>query len=572
MTEQTPVNNTPQASSGGGNRMLIIGGLVGLGVVAILVIGAIFLIPRLFGADDNAIAGVMPPNTSMLVEVNALNLTNEDANRVAQALEDILQEGDIEFDADDPASVLEQIDDEMDEATGLTITDDILPWIGPNLGIGMLELDVEAFDNGEIPQIIFAATIRDTELADGFIEDLIDAIEDETDNKVDEVEHGGALVFEIDSDFDDERLAFGRSSDIFFFASNIDTLEEAIDAQNGENLSDIAEYKDTIADLPGNRAVTFYMSGESIDELASAAEDSNDLEGFDADLIKDLELKGIGVSGMVTPEGIRFDFVTSYNNISEEQQALLDAQSDKIETADFLPESTYLFIVGQRLDLAWETAVESMFNAGLNEDDFDEAMELFDDAFGFDPSKDLIPLLDGEYSLALIDSNDGLIADQFDTDLGVVMMVGSSNGEELTGLAEDFADGLQDQDMDVNDSENDDVIVYEIEDPGGELIGAYGVSEDYLIVSTGAETIEDLFTVESSLADSDVYKNVWDAFPRGTVPLIYVNLEELLKATENLDPDVEQVSDLNPITSFAMGTNSGDNTAQTTMIFFIAGE
>ncbi|MCB8947710.1 MAG: DUF3352 domain-containing protein, partial [Ardenticatenaceae bacterium] len=293
MTEQTQVTNSP-AAPGGGNRMLIIGGIAALALIAVVVIGAIFLIPRLFGADENAIASVMPPSTSLLVEVNALNLANEDAQRVARAFEDVLDESDVDFNADDPASALEQLDDQMDEATGMTITDDVLPWIGPNLGIGLLELDVEAIDNNEIPQIIFAATIREIEPADIFIEDLIDVIEEESGNRVDEVEYGGALVFEIDSDFEDERIAFGRSDMIFFIATNIDTLEEAIDAQNGESLAGVEEYQDTIASLSGDRAVTVYMSGDSIEEFANAAEDSPDFEGFDADVIKDLELKGVG--------------------------------------------------------------------------------------------------------------------------------------------------------------------------------------------------------------------------------------------------------------------------------------
>ena len=571
MTEQTQVTNSP-AAPGGGNRMLIIGGIAALALIAVVVIGAIFLIPRLFGADENAIASVMPPSTSLLVEVNALNLANEDAQRVARAFEDVLDESDVDFNADDPASALEQLDDQMDEATGMTITDDVLPWIGPNLGIGLLELDVEAIDNNEIPQIIFAATIREIEPADIFIEDLIDVIEEESGNRVDEVEYGGALVFEIDSDFEDERIAFGRSDMIFFIATNIDTLEEAIDAQNGESLAGVEEYQDTIASLSGDRAVTVYMSGDSIEEFANAAEDSPDFEGFDADVIKDLELKGVGMAGMITAEGIRLDFVSSYNSLSEEQQEMLDAQTDNIKTADFLPESTYLFLVGQRLDLTWQTAVDALASSGVNEDDFDEAMDMFDDTFGFNPNDDLMPLLNGEYSIAIIDSDEGLLAEEFETDLGAVIMIGGSDGEELTNLAEDFTDGLEDQDLSVDDSGNDDVTVYEIEDPGGDLVGAYGVSEDYLIAATSGESIENLFNGEANLADSDKFSNAWDAFPRGTIPVMYIDLDGLFAALEDVDPTMKDVVDVNPVYAFALGTNNDNNTTLTTMIFFVAGE
>ena len=126
--------------------------------------------------------------------------------------------------------------------------------------------------------------------------------------------------------------------------------------------------------------------------------------------------------------------------------------------------------------------------------------------------------------------------------------------------------------MDVNDSSNDDVTVYEIEDPSGELLGAYGVSQDYLIVATDAGDLEDLFSVESSLADSDKFKSAWNAFPRGTIPVMYMDLTGLFASLEDLDPSVKDAADVNPVYAFAVGTNSSKNTVQTTMIFFIAGE
>jgi hypothetical protein len=451
MTEETKLTSNSTASGGGSNnRMLIIGGIAALGLVAIIIVGGIFLLPRLFGADESAIAGVMPPETSMLVELNALNLANDETNRIARAFEDVFNEADVEFDAEDPGSGLESLDEQLEEATGLTVTDDILPWIGPNLGLGLVELDIEAMNEGDPPQIIFAATIRDTAVADIFIEDLIDAIEDDTGNRVEEVEYGGALVFEVDSDIESEQIAFGRSSEVFFLTTNINLLEDAIDAQQGENLGDVAEYQDTLAELPADRALTIYVSGQGIEDSAGAVEDTSELEGFDAGMLEDLGLLGVGMSVTAVADGIQADFVGNFESLTEEQQEMLDAQTDDIQTAEFLPESTYVFLVGQRLDLVWQNAMDSL--DGVNEDDLDEAMDLFDDMFGFNPGDELLPLLNGEYSLALIDSDEGLIAEQFETDLGLVVMAGTSSSEELAGLAEDFADGVEDQEMSVTDS------------------------------------------------------------------------------------------------------------------------
>lgn len=571
MTEQTQTIS-PTSAGGGNNKLLIYGGIAALAVVAVVVITAVFLIPKLLGADKNAIASVMPKDTTILVELNALNLANEDTQRISRAFEDALDDGGVNFNSDDPAGLLKDFDDQLDEASGLTISEDIIPWIGPNLGIGLVDLNIRSLENNEIPDLIFAATIRDTDVADKFIEDLINAIEDESSNKVDDREYNGVLTFEIDSDFDDERLAFARSDKIFFMTSNLEILEKAIDAQNGDNLGDVAEYKDAISQLPNDRALTIYISGNGIEDFAKAAEDSGEFQGFDRDMIDDLGLTGMGFSATTTKEGIRIDYVSSYENLTEEQQALLDAQTSKIETADFLPESTYGFIVGQRLDLIWQNTINTLSNSGVSEDDIDEAMNLFDDTFGFDPSKDLLPLLDGEYNIALIDSNDGVIAEEFNVDLGTIIMLGGSDGKELANLAEDFKDGLEDQDLNVDDSSSDDLTIYEIGDPSGDLLAAYGVNKDYLVLATSSESIEDLFAGDVNLADSDKYKDVWDPFPRGTIPLMYVDLWGLLAVLEDADASVSDVANVNPIYSIAVGTNSNDNMIQTTMILFVSGE
>jgi hypothetical protein len=116
------------------------------------------------------------------------------------------------------------------------------------------------------------------------------------------------------------------------------------------------------------------------------------------------------------------------------------------------------------------------------------------------------------------------------------------------------------------------VTIYEVEDPSGEMIGAYGISEDYFIASTSGESIEVLFNGEANLADSDKYQNVWDAFPRGTIPVMYMDIDGLFTALEDVDPTMKDVVDVNPVYAFGMGTNSNNNSTQTIMIFFIAGE
>jgi hypothetical protein len=577
MTEQTmispprqtppPPPPAPPEKSGGNNRMLIIGALAAVALLVVIIIAAVLIIPRLLGGGGDSLADVMPLDTTILVEANVANLLTDDAIRVGAELEDAFDAAEIDYDSEDPATLLETLDEEMDDMLGLTVTDDILPWIGTNLAIGILELDLEAIDDGETPNIIVAATVRDNDAADTFIEDLVDAYEDEMDYDFGDDEYEGVLIF---ADEDNE-LAFGRSDNIFFLAPSQDDIEEAIDAQNGENLTDNEVYSSFAGDLPNDRALTVYLDGQQLEDLiAEGGNVAPELEEVDPDVVEDLGLEAIALTLAVVPEGFRLDSIIKVEEYTDEQQELIDAQSDDAETIALLPDATYMYFVATGLNLYWESVLESLDSAGLPMDDVDEAMDEFDNQFGFNPADDLIPLLDGEFSIAIVDSDEGLAAQEFGADLGLVAILSSSDMEEMEGLVEDFTDALGDMGMDVGDSEEDDYLLYEVE-AFGEMAAAYATSQDYLIAGTGPEVIESLYADDDKLTDNDFYKYAMGALENNTIPVMFLNLAEILSLAEDIDPSVEDVNDVNPFTAVVAGART-NNTTTTTSIVFVVGD
>jgi hypothetical protein len=575
MTEQTmispprqtppPPPPAPPEKSGGNNRMLLIGGLAAVALLVVIIIAAVLIVPRLLGGGGDSLADVMPVDTTILVEANVANLLTDDAVRVGAELEDAFDAAEIDYNSDEPESLLEVLDEEMDDMLGLTITDDILPWIGTNLAVGILELDMEAVDEGETPDIIVAATVRDNDAADAFIEDLVDAYEDEMDYDFGDDEYEGVLIFEDE----DNELAFGRSDNIFFLAPSQNAIEDAIDAQNGENLTDNEVYSSFVGDLPNDRAVTVYIDGQQLEDLVAAGGDvARELEDIDPDVIEDLGLQAMALTLAVVPEGIRMDSIVKVEEYSDEQQALIDAQSDDANTIALLPDSTYMYIVANGLNLYWESVLDSLDSAGLPMDDVDEAMDQFDDQFGFNPADDLIPLLDGEFSIALVDSDEGMAAQEFGADLGLIAILASSDMEEMGGIVEDFTDALGDQGLEVNDSEEDDYVLYEVE-AFGELAAAYATTEDYFIAGTGPEAIEDLFGDDDKLTDNDFYKYAMGALENNTIPVMFLNLGELLSLAEDIDPSVEEVNDVNPVTAVVAGARTDDTTTITSIVFVV---
>ena len=97
---QTPPTPPPPEKSGGGNKMLLIGGLAAVALLIVVIIAAVLIVPRLLGGGGDSLADIMPPDTTILVELNAANLLNDNTNRIASEFEDAFDAADVEFDGD----------------------------------------------------------------------------------------------------------------------------------------------------------------------------------------------------------------------------------------------------------------------------------------------------------------------------------------------------------------------------------------------------------------------------------------------------------------------------------------
>ena len=49
-------------------------------------------------------------------------------------------------------------------------------------------------------------------------------------------------------------------------------------------------------------------------------------------------------------------------------------------------------------------------------------------------------------------------------------------------------------------------------------------------------------------------------------------LSDVVNSASDSDPSINDIADVNPIYSIAIGTNSSKNMTQSTMIFFVSGE
>lgn len=552
------METTPNTQNNNQRNIIIV-----IVVLALVTAVAIFFLLRLFRNNSNATADAMPPTTDFYIELDTLKLVNDDTVRIYDALQpliDKLNEGQVDPPEGD---FLGELDNQLEEELGLTFSENIQPWLGGSIGLGILEFNPEMIDSNEPPNIILAISVRDKGEADQFITDLTAALTENGDT-VSEVEVDNQTVYIVDSQENDTQTAFTRSGDLMLVATDQTTLATALEAQDGDNLSSANAFKNGIDALPEGRFITTFISGDFFTAFYESVEGEVDVPtGF----LNQLPYESISFGVSTSNEGVKIDVKSFLGEISDEQSAFFEAQQPGFDTAENLPANTFMLLSGQRLDLNWNIIQDSLGTTG---EDLDESMALFADEFGFNPLTDLLPKLDGEYAVALYETNGGIISTLGEINLGALVMFESSDTSGLLDLTDGLNAGLETGLGFVAEGVESSATVYRLSSPAfnGEGI-AYGISDQHVLLSTSENDINAALTPDSSLADSDLYKSTWNAFSNDTTPTLYLDLGQLLAFYQTVDPEVAEFVEVNPITAVALGSHFDDNVSTTTMIFFI---
>ena len=515
---------------------------------------------RLMGTYDAA-ATAMPPETSLYLGVNLLNLNQERIREIQQAFQDAARGTYLGDDMND----MEDDFDEIQDDWGINVEEDVLPWIGQYAGFGVIDPSMDYYLEIETADWLLAIETRDKEAADAFLLKLTDGISDNNGFRFDEITYQDVLIYEYDT----EELALARSDDLVLIGNGTRVIENAIDTRQKESLVDAPYYQQIVGSLPRNRAVTFVLNPlfwqETSDFLAEELDTGSDS-------LFSNEFAGLGFSWSLIDEGIQMDIVTAFDRaqIDETTSQLLEAMADRQLLTEHLPEDTVAYWQGNRLDLLWQAGTERIMDS-VGRADFQESMAIFEEELGFDPEQDLFVELNGNWTIAIVPSHDSFYAQYADINLGGVWLAQGNNLETLARTAEDIADAMSEEGFFINDIRRDDLLVYEATEDEG---FGFGTSEEFAFVGTSGRDIEQLYIHDGSLLDNEAHQQTWRAFPKGMTPLFYLNAAALLDALESSD-DIYQ-EDLpvwRPITAFAGATDLiGQDTVHHTLIVFIETE
>lgn len=501
-------------------RLGIIIGAVIVGLV-VLAIGVVWLLPRLLGLDEDAIIQHMPADTAVFAEINLLNLQDSASRQTAVAFEDAYNSADIPFNPADPTTIFNGLDNALLSLAGVTVSEDVRPWMGTNAGAGFLAPG----EDGQ-PRWLLAATVRDEAGANAFVE------------KVNGIGQGTAV----------------RHDNLVLLASDPVTLAAAQAAPDGLNLADSRRYQETIAQLPDKQAATVYVNMAEAEPLLATAVPTDQAGVVQA--IRGLLpiYTAIGLAAFATDEGIQVEMVGLHEPLNETQQAWLAAQTAVPTTDTWLPADTAVYLTAQRLDLLWLLLKDSLDGLGYSAADVDEATQLFAGLFGFNPDTDLLAALDGPFALALIPV-DGETAVP---GLSGVLLAEHNQPENLAGQAASLATGLSR--LGYTTTNNDGI--YQVSNADGSPLVVYTVVGSKVIVGTEMAGITAVITTTEPLAAAPHYQGAWANLPTDARPLLFANTRPLADLL-GLDPQTL------PITQAVMGATSDNNTSRATLMLII---
>ena len=225
----------------------LVGSIVGVLVIAIITAGAlayfgVIPIPGLGGAKSENTAQYFPDDA---LAYSWFTLNPGDGQR--EEMLDIWTRFD---ELDGFHDAVQDLLDELREETDIDFEEDILPWIGPDMSVALLDV------RSDNPSAVAIVGVRDAGAAADFMDLLIEYAEDEGSEFVDDSEGRFDIWVEEDGDG-----AIALSNNWLVVATDEDALFDTLDmisGNGGRSLADNPNFQDAQAALPDRRFASVY--------------------------------------------------------------------------------------------------------------------------------------------------------------------------------------------------------------------------------------------------------------------------------------------------------------------------
>jgi hypothetical protein len=481
--------------------------------VLTLVGGGGLLALQAFTSVSQEPAKSMPPDTSLYFSVDLLQLTGESTTgALVDTVRGILER--LGEDVAEPDDLIADLDAELRASAGFDFSNDIQPWIGRTIGVGIMDDDWDPSDYASTPDALFAVEVRNEGKAAEFLQTLQGSLARE-----------GVVL--IPTDYQNVELLIWTEgdtgaaiaiSDGMLLAGTTRAVQRGIDAQSGRSLADSPSFIEATASLPDSRLFTGWIDAgfyqgiyEDILTTGSGYQLVTPDSGPSPPNVEVFQemmggWKGAALAVTVTEAGIAFDGVVLF----EEGQApdwYTTALLDTGSVPALLPSNTLAFVEYGNPAGIWSSTATALMGT---QPSYEEELDEFEEQLGFHPIDDFVAYLDGSMGIALLQSQQGLLAAETGYPIGLVGFAGTSSPDPLRSSLEQLNTILADEGMQAATTQvgGDEFYVYE--DAGDEVV-AYGVTDERLMIGTSSDDLARIGANGDNLTANPTYAAALDA-------------------------------------------------------------
>ncbi|MDH3398705.1 MAG: DUF3352 domain-containing protein, partial [Acidimicrobiia bacterium] len=402
--------------------------------------------------------------------------------------------------------LIADLDAQLQASAGFDFSNDIQPWIGRTIGVGVLGGGWDPMDYTTTPDVLVAVEVRNEGEARDFLETFRVSAGREG-IVLAPIEYGGVdLLAWADAGTD---AAIGVS-DGMLLAGTTRAVQRGIDAQSGTSLADNPAFAEVTASLPDSRLFTgwidagFYRSlyEDLLTDFGEISPDveltQNSLDGW----------RGAALAVTVTDAGVAFDGVVLFEDGQVPDWYTPELLGTGAVPA-LLPTDTLAFVEYGSPAGIWSSVATSIM--GL-QSGYEDELDTFAEELGFHPIDDFVAYLDGALGVALLRSGDGLLAAETGYPIGLVGFVGTSSPDPVRASLSKLNDLLADEGMPVSTSMVAGNEFYVFEDDGAEAV-AYGVTGQRFLIGTSSNDLARIGAGGPDLTTNPSFAAAIDALP-----------------------------------------------------------
>ena len=517
---------SPAASSRRPLLLIIIGVLVG---VILIGVGGTALAFAMLNQRPNSIPQLLAADTQLYAAITP-NLTDlPNIERLRRAFPEAL-------DYQSDATTV----DGLREALGVSVAEDISPWLGTEVAVAVSELPFDALPPigadpaalAELPEVKIALILasRDAERAQAFL-DKQRAHREGKGEQFATSSAGDVTIYAQQSDEPSPIAAFALLRDYVVFASDpalIAGMAER-DREGADTLQASPDFQAVLAGMPADRIGFVYVAGEPIATIlrASSEQAAQINPAGQAQIAESLAaieaLHGVGFSLAVVDAGLRFDATSAFERaaLSAESLATISASGQPVaaERAGRVSD-TALGVMSFRIPA---TLGESVSQAIGGLPDGEAQLEQYEQALGLDLQDDLLAWFHGEAVLAFFPGADDVPV------TGYFALTPADRGAAERGMAKisgALGAALGGGELGLEEQEIGGATFQAVGTPAG--MAGFGFVGDDLVLGFGEAAMAAAVGEGADLAESAAYQAGLAALPSPNTGTMFVDVRAIV--------------------------------------------